>query len=112
MTKESAYELQKIDCNCNDCKFLIRDISRYKFSEIFHTELQKEVFDRDKNNQLFIGYTFKDNAVINKALRFRFMPERPPVQFGYCKKFDFKQVSFMPGTCQLNTQHCFIHRKD
>ena len=28
MTKESIYELQKIDCNCNDCKFMERDLSR------------------------------------------------------------------------------------
>jgi len=29
MTKESVIELQKIDCNCNDCKHLERDIAKY-----------------------------------------------------------------------------------
>ena len=24
-------ELQKIDCNCNDCKFMIRDFERLKY---------------------------------------------------------------------------------
>lgn len=28
MDKESAYLLQKIDCNCNDCKHMIRDNER------------------------------------------------------------------------------------
>lgn len=28
MNKESIYELQKIDTNCNDCKFMVRDIAK------------------------------------------------------------------------------------
>ena len=28
MDKESKYELQKIDCNCNDCYFLERDFEK------------------------------------------------------------------------------------
>jgi hypothetical protein len=28
MNKESIYELQLIDCNCNDCKFMQRDLSK------------------------------------------------------------------------------------
>ena len=30
LDKESIYELQKIDCNCNDCKFMVRDIAKLK----------------------------------------------------------------------------------
>lgn len=30
MDKESIYELQKIDCNCNDCKYFERDIEKTK----------------------------------------------------------------------------------
>lgn len=33
------------------------------------------------------------------------------LQFGKCSKFN-KEVSFIPNTCQLETQKCFIHRKD
>jgi hypothetical protein len=25
---ETSYELQLIDCNCNDCKFMVRDFER------------------------------------------------------------------------------------
>ncbi len=34
MNKESLIELQKIDCNCNDCKFFIRDIEKTKRSNL------------------------------------------------------------------------------
>lgn len=30
MDKESIYELQKIDCNCNVCKYFERDIEKTK----------------------------------------------------------------------------------
>ena len=28
MDKESIYELQKIDCNCNNCGYFVRDIPK------------------------------------------------------------------------------------
>lgn len=28
MKKGSLYELQLIDCNCNDCAFMVRDLSK------------------------------------------------------------------------------------
>lgn len=28
MDKSGMYELQKIDCNCNDCKFMLRDLAK------------------------------------------------------------------------------------
>ena len=69
MTKESIYELQLIDCNCNDCGYLVRDLSR--------------------------------------------LPTKgkpTPINYGNCSKFN-KEVSFIPATCQIETQQCFIHRK-
>lgn len=38
MNKESVYELQKIDCNCNDCIFLQRDVEKYKSFDYLYTE--------------------------------------------------------------------------
>lgn len=69
MTKESIYELQKIDCNCNDCKFMERDLSKIPT---------------------------KGNAA--------------KINYGHCSKFD-KPVTFIPVTCQLDTQVCFEHRR-
>ena len=70
MTKESLYELQKIDANCNDCRYMLRDLTR---------------------------------------------PPRKgapcPTNYGHCNKFD-KEVMFTPGLCSLDTQECFVHRRD
>ena len=30
MDKQSIIGLQKIDCNCNDCKFMVRDFDKWK----------------------------------------------------------------------------------
>lgn len=77
MDKESAYLLQKIDCNCNDCKFMMRDMEKL--------ELHKQ--------------SYEGTGIMDR------------LAFGNCVKFD-KPVSFIPMTCQLETQKCFEHRKD
>ena len=80
MDKESLYELQKIDCNCNDCAFMVRDLAKKKFWD--ETELHKD----QKNASHRIHY-------------------------GDCTKLK-EAVSFIPNTCQIETQNCFTHRRD
>lgn len=80
MDKESIYELQKIDCNCNDCKFLQRDFVKYKS----------------------FNYLYTENGIISN-------PSHRPL-YGNCLKFN-KPISFISNTCQIETQHCFEHRK-
>lgn len=81
MTKGSIIELQKIDCNCNDCRFMVRDMGKYNS------------FDK--------LYTDNSGRVTRPSHR---------VSYGDCEKFG-KSVSFIPNTCQLDTQSCFEHRK-
>ena len=76
MDKESAYLLQLIDCNCNNCKFMIRDNSRLNL-----------------HRKSYEGTGLMDD-----------------LHFGDCDKFK-KQISFIPNTCQLETQKCFEHRR-
>ena len=78
MDKESIFELQKIDCNCNDCIYMFRDQSRM-----------------DSFNYLHVGQEKASHRV----------------NYGDCLLFK-KQVSFIPNTCQLETQECFKHRRD
>lgn len=78
MDKDSVYELQKIDCNCNDCKFMVRDFEKRKQYD--------HLYEGQKNASHRINY-------------------------GKCNKFD-KDVSFIPNHCQLETQDCFVHRRD
>lgn len=82
MNQESKIELQKIDCNCNDCKFMQRDFETYKS------------FDGLYKNTL--------GQVTSPSYR---------INYGNCMKLN-KPVSFIPNTCQIETQTCFKHRKD
>lgn len=77
MDKESTYLLQLIDCNCNDCMFMVRDFEKLKKFNHLHTGQEKS------------GHR---------------------VQYGNCEKL-IKPVSFIPNTCQIETQQCFKHRK-
>jgi hypothetical protein len=74
-----SIELQNIDCNCNNCKFMIRDFETKKFWD--NTE------------------THKDQ--VNASHR---------INYGNCSKLN-KPVSFIPNTCQLETQQCFENRR-
>lgn len=112
MTKESIIEQQKLDCNCNDCIFLQRNLYKQQLQNQFHEGLQRIEFDRDRNTQLFIAFTLRDKTLQQKTLKQRFMPKKPNMSYGYCRKFDFKEISFIPNTLQLENQSCFKHRKE
>lgn len=99
MDKESIYELQKIDCNCNDCIFMVRNQEKYKESLVRHEKWQKDYFEliQSKNDETNKKFIFdKSTAKIN---------------YGFCDKLH-KDVSFIPNILQLETQECFKHRKD
>lgn len=82
MTKQSLIELQKIDCNCNDCIFMKRDFERYKSFDFL--------------------YTNEIGQVTNPSYR---------INYGNCDKLQ-KPVSFIPNNFQIETQQCFKHRRD
>jgi len=117
MNKESIYELQKIDCCCNDCGYMVRDLEKYRL-----------VLEDDKKWQLIFFRSKKARAIIRArqhknpekrqlalsdaiALKHTYFPQRIPIGYGACTKFG-KQIDFIPNTCQLDTQNCFVHRKD
>lgn len=81
MDKESVFELQKIDCNCNDCKYLERD--REKYSSY--------------------NYMYMENGKVSN-------PSHRPL-YGNCLKMN-KPICFLANTCQLDTQKCFLHRRE
>lgn len=110
MNKKSIIALQQLDCNCNDCKFLIRNLAKQELQNQFHAKLQKQEFDRNRNNVLALAFTYKDNTAVNVEFKKTFKPKKPNAGYGYCKKFDFKEISFIPNILQLDTQHCFEHR--
>lgn len=76
--KNSIIELQKIDANCNDCKYLNRDFNKMKSFDYLHKGQEKASHR---------------------------------INYGNCTKLNIS-VSFIPNTCQLETQKCFEHRRN
>ena len=120
MDKESIFELQKIDCNCNDCKFMVRNIQKFKESQELHHKWQEDYFKSQQNALIKSAEEWKKKGEIekyeylikeSKKKTFQFNKNEVVIQFGNCVKFN-KDVSFIPNTCQLETQDCFTHRKD
>ncbi len=62
MDKESIFELQKIDCNCNDCIYMVRDFETKK--QLDNTELHKN----QKNASFRIHYG--NCTLLNKKVSF------------------------------------------
>jgi len=123
MDKESLYQYQKIDCNCNDCGFMARDMDKFKHSISLHHKWQLMYFDTIKQNLLDKADWWETNIIkpskdkaINlrkeaNKMRFQFDKKQIAINYGYCDNLK-KDVSFIPNTCQLDTQECFTHRKD
>ena len=119
MDKESIIELQKIDCNCNDCKFMERDGERFIKSLNDHHRWQLNYFNTIRDNLYRKaadwkrrGFPEKEEIVKREAdkMKFQFDKKEATINYGKCKKFD-KQVSFIPNVCQLETKECFEHRR-
>ncbi len=58
--------------------------------------------DLEKYNSYNYAYTLSNGKVEHPSYR---------IHYGYCDKFK-KPVSFIPNVCQVETQECFVHRKD
>jgi hypothetical protein len=46
-----------------------------------------------------------------EKMRFQFNRNEGSINYGHCDKLN-KPVTFIPNTCQLETQECFKHRRD
>tara|TARA_R110000787_G_scaffold7178_6_gene24717 strand:+ start:369 stop:731 length:363 start_codon:yes stop_codon:yes gene_type:complete len=119
MDKESKIELQKIDCNCSDCKFMIRNSDKFKESIEDHHRWQLDYFNKLRDNlynkaKEWGKRGFPDKAINVKKeadkMRFQFDKKEASINYGRCHKLN-KDVSFIPNVCQLETQECFEHRR-
>ncbi len=119
MDKESIYELQKIDCNCNDCAFLVRDIDKFKANAVIDNENQLFLFENRKAKMIErakIQMNFnkeKGEKQLQAAhdLKYQYQGQQCPILYGICSKLH-KAITFIANICQLDTQTCFVHRKD
>jgi hypothetical protein len=104
-------ELQLIDTNCNDCKFMLRNVYKKRYFDKFKEDIDRKVFSRELNKDLFVAYAERDNKALKKLLAKECKPTNVvPINYGYCKKKEI-EVSFLPGTCCPQNSECFEHRK-
>lgn len=116
-----TYLRQLIDCNCNDCIFMNRDMDKFKQSLADHEKWQLDYFNVLKRKLIEKAKWHKDtfydlerwDALLTQAENMKFVFDKSTckINYGTCTKFN-KAVSFIPNWCQLETQHCFKHRKD
>ena len=119
MDKDSIILLQKLDCNCNDCISLERDLSRFKKSLTDHRRWQLDYFNSVKANLNKKAREWRRKGELEKfedvsqeadKLKFQFNKKEVLINYGDCSKLN-KSVSFIPNTIQLHTQDCFKHRR-
>ena len=119
MTTESKIELQKIDCNCNDCGYLERDFKAYQANLEEDKKTQRELFDQRKQRLISAALEKEKAGKANwqislhaaEQLKFVYFPQRAAILYGNCQKLN-KAIRFLPNILQLETQHCFVHRKE
>jgi hypothetical protein len=118
--QERAYALQRIDCNCNDCGFMKRDLGRFKKWREWDLAYQEDQFTALRERMVEKAFKWKANGEHEKyeqvmeevrKMKFQYSSSPAEINYGHCMKFD-KEVSFIPGVCQIETQKCFVHRKD
>jgi alpha-galactosidase/6-phospho-beta-glucosidase family protein len=60
--KESLYELQRIDCNCNNCGFMKRDLQKYKIWHDWHRNTELEDFEKRKAKAIAAAEGIEDES--------------------------------------------------
>lgn len=97
-----------------------RNLARFEQSLKDHHEWQYNYFLAILEKRLQAVNYWYEKGEIEKAMTlkkeadsmsFQFNKKECYINYGHCQKFD-KPVSFIPGVCQIETQKCFIHRKD
>lgn len=132
MNKDGVIELQRIDCNCNDCVFLTRLLDKLNAVVFEDRTTQEYIFTLTKQRKISkatndINNIDKHRLLIKNADQkiaakkefikiigasvFGYQGQRNQIQYGECSKLK-KEIQFIPNILQLETQNCFQHRKD
>lgn len=119
MDKVSRYELQKLDCNCNDCFFLERDLEKlnwwrnrqYRWDIVDFIKFKRRLRLKASDN-LSRGNVEAYKNLIKQADELKFQKSsKSKVAYGFCQKKQ-KDVSFISNQCVPEHQECFQHRID
>jgi hypothetical protein len=93
-----------------------RDLVKWKFWHDWHKAIEQAAFDKAKAKAIREAEAIEDEnmrrGMLYKANKMRFLFDKSKlISYGQCLKFN-KEVSFIRDSCQIETQHCFLHRKD
>lgn len=115
MDAESIYERQLIDANCNDCKFMVRDLETFNKWKEFRRKMQLSDFEKEKAKAIQDAMNVPEEksrqGQLRKAQNMKFFfNQEGLINYGHCQKLN-KKVSFIPNHCLIETQKCFEHRK-
>lgn len=109
-------ELQLVDCNCNDCGYMKRRLDILAEKKQQHRDQVAASIRRlrrlkleEIQSKMDLGKNAK--GLIKERARVSVNKNYGKLSYGDCLKF-VKPVSFIPNVCQLETQECFVHRKD
>jgi hypothetical protein len=116
MNKESMVELQKIDCNCNDCKHMVRDFETFNKWKKWQLEQDKKDFDRKKAKAIEDAKKIMEeksrNSMLSIANKMKYQAEKTSnINYGFCSKKNNKPITFLPCVCMIENQECFEHRR-
>jgi hypothetical protein len=97
---------------------MVRDFDKWKESKDKHYQSQLDYFNTIRDNLIKKsnewrkkGESAKADQIQKEANKMQFaFTENFHINYGNCTKFN-KPVSFIPDTCQIETQNCFEHRK-
>jgi len=98
---------------------MIRDNDRFNQSLETHKEWQLSYFNTIRGNLYKRAKQWETKREFEKAktvrmeadrMKFQVDKKEAMINYGDCAKFK-KKVSFIPNTCQLETQECFEHRR-
>jgi hypothetical protein len=93
-----------------------RNLDKYKVWYDWHRSRELEEFEKAKAKAIAEAEAIEDESnrrgMLYKANKMRFFFQKDKlINYGFCVKFQ-KEVSFLQNVCQIETQHCFIHRRD
>ncbi len=115
-----SLELEILDTNCNNCKFMVRDMDKFKQSLELHHKWQLDEFNKNKQKLVDKANWYKKqfydlenwDLLLSEAenLRFQLNKKECLINYGRCSKLD-KDVSFIPNLHSPENDNCFEHRR-
>ncbi len=101
-------ERQLFDMNCNDCKHLVRSLSKRQNHVDFHYKMQKDLFDKKRIKLLEKGEFHLNKALMNPT-KSDYYKDKAKNNFKESRKMKFV---FDEGSCTLSYGRCSIKQKD